>query len=274
MPDKSHLPSRIVSLQPSVTVALDRLGALQRLVACTKYCADVCPQVADGHRAIVADSWSAHAKEILAARPDLVIAAVPYQLEAVAEILKAGVRFLALAPHSLRDVYADIAMLAGLVGACRLGVEIVDAMQREILAVQEKTRTSNSLRVFSEEWGKPIIASQRWVGELIEACGGQLIAEPGKQVLAGEILRADPDVIVAAWCGAGDRVPLRKIVRSRGWEATRAARQGRVFCIRDEFLNTPATTLIQGLHALAWALHPELFQRPEGIRAISEERDV
>jgi iron complex transport system substrate-binding protein len=78
----------------------------------------------------------------------------------------------------------------------------------------------------------------------------------------------EPDVIFAAWCGAGDRVPLEKIVEQRGWMNVPAVRAGRVFCINDELLNTPASTLIGGLHAIAWALHPELFPSPRGIRQI------
>ena len=76
-------------------------------------------------------------------------------------------------------------------------------------------------------------------------------------------------MIVAAWCGAGDRVPLEKIVAERSWDQTAAARSGRVFCIRDEFLNTPAPTLMQGLGALAFAIHPELFPDTKGIRQIT-----
>ena len=72
--------------------------------------------MADGSRVIVADSWSAQAEQIIAAKPDLVIASVPYQLEAVAEILKAGVRFLGLVPRTLTDIYRDIAAIAGVMG--------------------------------------------------------------------------------------------------------------------------------------------------------------
>ena len=89
-----HTPTRVVSLQPSATVILAAIGELNRLVACTKYCVDVCPEAALGGRAIVADSWTAHSEQILAARPDLVVAAVPYQEKAVSEILKSGARFL------------------------------------------------------------------------------------------------------------------------------------------------------------------------------------
>ena len=65
---------------------------------------------------ILADSWTANTAQIVAAKPDLVIAAVPYQEKAVGEILKAGVRFLGLAPKSLADIYTDIATIAGMVG--------------------------------------------------------------------------------------------------------------------------------------------------------------
>src|ERR1700756_5185603 len=100
-----YTPRRIVSLQPSATVTLRDLGLLDRLVACTKYCVDVCPEVGDGSRLIVHDSWTAQQEQILAAKPDLVLASVPYQLEAVGEILKARVRFLGLSPRTLADIY-------------------------------------------------------------------------------------------------------------------------------------------------------------------------
>ena len=82
----------------------------------------------------------------------------------------------------------------------------------------------------------------------------------------------DPDILIAAWCGAGDRVPLEKIVCDRQWQGTRAARGSRVYCVCDELLNTPAPTLLRGLDALAFAIHPELFPRTEGIRQITGVR--
>ncbi|HEY4679147.1 MAG TPA: ABC transporter substrate-binding protein, partial [Candidatus Angelobacter sp.] len=94
MMPENRIPQRVVSLQPSVTVTLRDLGALDRLVACTKYCVDVCSEVLETGCIIVEDSWSAKAEQIMAAKPDLVIASVPYRLESVAEILKSGIPFL------------------------------------------------------------------------------------------------------------------------------------------------------------------------------------
>jgi iron complex transport system substrate-binding protein len=264
-----HSPRRIACLQPSATVIIDAIGELDRVVACTKYCADVVPAVSDGSRTILNDSWTADASQIAATHPDFVIASVPYQEKAVIEILKSGTPFLGLAPKNLKDVYADVAIIAGAVGASERGEKVISSMQKRIAEVRSRVAASSRPMVFCEEWGKPLIASQTWVAELVEAAGGEFLGEPGRTVDAGEILRLDPEVIIAAWCGAGDRVPLEKIIAGRGWEKTVAARSGRIFCIRDEFLNTPAPTLLQGLDCLAFAIHPELFPSTKGIRQIT-----
>src|SRR6202795_1774982 len=235
----SHTAQRVACLQQSATVVLDSIGELARVVACTRYCADVVPAVADGSRIILADSWTADTAQIVAAQPDLVIASVPYQEKAVSDILKAGARFLGLAPKTLADIYTDIATIAGAVGAASRGEEVIAAMQRSLGEVRSQTVATTQPRVWCEEWGKPLIASQTWVAELVDAAGGEFIGSPGHQATIEEIRRADPEVIIAAWCGAGDRVPLEKIILQRGWQRTSAALSGRVFCVRAEFLNTP-----------------------------------
>jgi iron complex transport system substrate-binding protein len=264
-----YTPRRVVSLQPSATVILHAIGQLDRVIACTKYCVDVCPQAAAG-RILVDDSWTAKADQIIAAKPDLVIAAVPYQEKAVAEILKSGARFLGLAPKSLADLYTDIVMIAGVMSESGRGEDVVASMREEIEQMRSQTLTLRRPLVFCEEWGKPLIASQSWVAELVEAAGGTFLGKPGVQHSFEKIAAQDPDVLIAAWCGAGDRVPLEKVVRARGWDKLRAVLAGHVYCIRDEFLNTPAPTLLSGLHALAAAIHPEHFPRVAGLRSIAD----
>lgn len=265
-------PTRVASLQPSATVVLERIGMLDRVVACTRWCADVCPNVVST-RAVVHDSWSSKADEILAVNPDLVIASVPYREESLREILKAGVAVLALAPKSLADIYKDIALIAGAMGVPERAAPVISEMGLVIEEVRGRTRDLPRPRVFCEEWGKPIIQSQLWVKELVEAAGGEFVGEPGATVDAALVREQRPDVLIAAWCGAVDRVPLEKIVEQRGWSETPAGKAGRVYCIRDEFLNTPAPTLVQGLHALASAIHPDKFDDAPGLRRISRDRE-
>jgi iron complex transport system substrate-binding protein len=269
----SHHPQRIACLQPSATVILASIGELDRIVACTKYCADVVPEIASRPRTILHDSWTSTASEIIAVQPDLVIASVPYREKSVIEILRAGTSFLGLAPKTLADIYTDIVLIAGAVGAGERGQQVIASMWESIARVREEIAALTTglarPRVFCEEWGKPLIASQPWVAELVEAAGGEFLGSPGKQISADEVAKMNPDVLVAAWCGAGDRVPLETIIRGRNWQGTRAAQSNRVYCIRDEYLNTPAPTLLQGLDALAFAIHPEVFACTKGIRQIT-----
>jgi iron complex transport system substrate-binding protein len=251
------------------------LGLLDRVVACTKYCSEVCPEVARPERLIVSDSWTSQADEIRACEADLVIASVPYQLEAVGEILKAGIRFLGLAPRTLSDIYADIAVIASVMGVSERGESVVAKMRQAIENISARCLMDGvKPAVFCEEWGKPIIASQPWVAELIEAAGGRFVGQPGAAVTAESVAVARPDILLAAWCGAGDRVPLEKIVGQRNWHDLPAVQNKQVFCISDELLNTPATSLIGGLNAIAWALHPDKFPQPTGIRQIGGDQTM
>ncbi len=223
---------RIASLQPSITLTLSALGRLDALCAITKYCLEALPQLAARNLPVLHDSWTADTTEILATRPELVIASVPYRMESLAAILKSGLPVLALTTR----------------------------------ARTSHLRSEQRPSVYCEEWGKPLIHSQHWVAELVEAAGATFLGTPGAHTTPEEVAAADPDVLLFAWCGAGDRVPLDKVIAQRHWEPLRAVRNGRVHCIPDEFLNTPAPTLLEGLACIAGAAHPELHpQHPRII---------
>jgi iron complex transport system substrate-binding protein len=251
---------KIAALQPSVSIILDRLGRLDTLVACTRYCLAAVPSLRARSIAVVQDSWSTRTEELLAARPDLVIASVPYRQESLAAILKAGCPVLALAPHSLADIEQDIGLIASIANAVPEGEALISAMRSGIQSVRDRCAgLAEKPLVYCEEWGKPLIHSQYWVRELIEAAGGVFVGQPGAVTSPEAVAQANPDVILAAWCGAGDRVPLDKVAARPGWEAISAVRNRRIFCIADELLNTPAPPLLEGLQAIAAALHPQAF---------------
>src|SRR5262249_14857294 len=154
--------------------------------------------------------------------------------------------------------YGDIALIASALEVKPNGDALIAEMQGEIESIKARTAAANARpRVFCEEWGKPVINSQRWVAELVEAAGGEFVGEAGGRTTPEAVAAADPEVVIASWCGAGDRVPLEKLVSLRGWQDLNAVRSMRVYCINDEYLNTPAPTLISGLKALASAIHPE-----------------
>ena len=263
---------RIAALQPSISIVLDRLNALDTLVACTRYCVEAVPALAQRSITIIKDSWSSTTDEILAAKPSLVLASVPYRMESLGALLKSGCPVVTLAPHTLADIYADIRLIGSIVHRVEAAESVVAAMQQEIAATCARTSNASRPIVYCEEWGKPLIHSQPWVAELIDAAGGQFLGSAAKQTTAEAIAAADPDVMIFAWCGAGDRVPLERVIAQRGWQDLRAVREGNVFCVADEWLNTPAPTLLAGLRALAAALHPAQFEgkdRPRSFHTVA-----
>ncbi|RXH55732.1 ABC transporter substrate-binding protein [Granulicella sibirica] len=246
---------RIASLQPSVTLILASLGRLDDLCAHTKYCLEALPGLS-GH-AVLKDAWSADTAELEALRPDLVIASIPYRLESLAAILKAGLPVLTLAPHTLADVANDIRLIASIVHADP--EPLVHAFEAAIADVRARTASLPKPLVYCEEWGKPLIHSQHWAAELIEAAGGRFLGVPGLHTTPEIIADAKPDVLLFAWCGAGNRVPLTRVIDQRNWHSLEAVRQRRVFCIPDRLINTPAPTLLEGLADIAHSLHPGIF---------------
>src|SRR5438067_1309657 len=98
-----------------------------------------------------------------------------------------------------------------------------DLLPRRIVSLQPSATVKP--KVYCEEWGKPMIHSQRWVAELVEAAGGEFVGTPGAHADPAKVVVVDPDVMIMAWCGAGDRVPLAKVVEQRGWSELRAVKQ-------------------------------------------------
>ena len=268
---------RIASLQPSITITLDALNRLDHLCACTRYCIKALPELAGQNPYILHDSWTANTGEILATDPDLVIASVPYRIESLAAILKSGLPVLTLAPHSLADVYKDIRLIASVVDAQAEAESLITEMQSTIEATRRRSqRRTQTPIVYCEEWGKPLIHSQSWVAELVEAAGGRYLGTPGSHTAPENIAAEDPDVLLFSWCGAGNRVPLERVIEQRNWQSLKAVRDHRVFCIPDQFLNTPAHTLVEGLACIAATIHPDLHPpHPEliGLREIQVTAD-
>jgi iron complex transport system substrate-binding protein len=257
---------RIASLQPSVTLTLAALHALDSVCAHTRYCLDVLPELANRGLPVLADSWTTNTDELTAVNPDLVIASVPYRLESLAAILKAGFPLLALAPRTLTDVVKDTRLIAAQVNRIEAGEQLIGSFENTLSTMRAEAPVASRPRVYCEEWGKPMIHSQPWIAELISIAGGSFLGEAGKQTTADAVASADPDVLVFAWCGAGDRVPLERVISQRGWQQLRAVRERRVYCIPDEYLNTPAIpSLGLGLAHLVAAIHPTQFTAPRLI---------
>ena len=246
---KSQNSLRIVSLAPSATSILCAIGAKKHLVGVTKWCADVAPV---GRLPKLGDCWHLDsADEILALNPSLIIGSVPYKQETLAKLLEHPIRFLAMNPRTLADIYADIRLLGGVAGCAKAAEVLVRKMQREFAVIERSSKKQKRrLGVYSEAWPNPRISSPPWVEEIVHIAGGELAVPPGEKVSEAQVAATKPDVIVLAWTATGDTADGSKAYEVDEWKDVPAILNHRVYVIRDELLNTPGPPLVKGAKTL------------------------
>jgi len=255
MPAQKKPEMRIVSLAPSATSILCAVGARRLLVGVTKWCCEVAPvrglpQVGDcWHMESVAD--------VVALKPTLVIGSVPYKQETVAKLLEQRFNFLAMNPRTIEDIYADIRLLARIVGRATRADALIRKMRSQFAKyAREAKKIEQRPRVYCEAWPNPRISSPPWVAEVVKICGGEMVVTAGEKISDELVAEARPDVIVLAWAATGERSDPEESYKVAAWNDVPAIRNRRVHVIRDEFLNTPGPPLVRGALELFKALHP------------------
>jgi iron complex transport system substrate-binding protein len=195
--------------------------------------------------------------KILDLAPDLVLAFSDLQADVVRDLVRAGVPVLALNQRSLAEIFQAILVIGGALGCEAAARGAVVDLQDEIRQVREFSSVwPDRPRVYFEEWDEPPISGIRWVSELIEIAGGQDVFPelrdqrdaPGRVVDPAEVVRRDPEIIVASWCGKP--VDLDAIRGRPGWSGITAVRAGRVHALPSGDVLSPGPSIVRGLRAL------------------------
>src|SRR5437899_2096797 len=221
--------SRIVCLSAEAADWFYRLGAWDRVVGVTAYfelpeCAERKPCVGGFSKGRVED--------VVALQPDLVITFSDVQAGITAELMRQGVAVLGTNQRILAEIKSTLVLLGKLVDREAEAAKLLSEFEQRLAPVQDVTVRP---RVYFEEWNDPLISGIAWVSELIERAGGSDIfaelrgkkAASGREVSAAEVVRRDPEIILASWCGRPVRV--EEITKRSGWENVTAVKEGRVW---------------------------------------------
>jgi len=261
----ARYPERIVCLTEETTETLYLLGEEARIVGISGF--TVRPPRARREKPKVSAFTSAKIERIVALRPDLVLGFSDLQAGIAAELGRAGIEVHLFNHRSVAEILRMVRMLGGMVGCGSKA----DALAARLEAGVEATRAAavrlpRRPRVYFEEWDEPLIAGIRWVGELIEAAGGDnCFAELAAKALGrdriiadpGEVVRRAPDIILGSWCGKKFR-PDRVAARP-GWDAIPAVRDGELHEVKSAIILQPGpAALTDGLseihaHIARWA---------------------
>jgi iron complex transport system substrate-binding protein len=284
---------RIASLLPAATEIVGALGLGGALVARTFECErppgspEGVPVVVDtaippGLEPKEIDAWVADRAAaglpmyeldraaLAAARPDLIltqdlcrVCALPAGTveEALADI-GTDAAVVSFDPHTLDEVLAAILDVARAADAAEAGERLVGGLRGRLAAVGETVAGRPGPRVLMLEWTDPPYVPGHWVPELVRRAGGEPLAsvEGGRSVAApwAELAALRPDVAVVAPCGFG----LAEAERQAGAVAEHLPGVPLVAIDSAAYVVQAGPGLVDGVEALAWALHPEVVPEP------------
>jgi ABC-type Fe3+-hydroxamate transport system substrate-binding protein len=152
-------PSRIVSLVPSDTYSLVRLGARARIVGRTRYC--VAPAEEVGDIPVVGGTKDADVEQIVALRPDLVIANQEENSRPDVQALeRRGLKVLVSFPQTVAAGLSHLARLARALGFA-MGEEparsVVAGAYEAQRAAEEERKGRTPVPTFVPIWTEPLM---------------------------------------------------------------------------------------------------------------------
>jgi iron complex transport system substrate-binding protein len=250
----SDFPRRIVCLSSEHVEICYALGAGERVVG-VPGTAHRPPEARD--KAKVGGFTSFRVDKILGLEPDLVLAFSDLQADISAELIRAGLPVFCSNPRSVEEILGSILMVGGLLGLEKPARDLVQDMRDEIRQVREFSSVwPDRPRVYFEEWHDPLISGIRWVSEVIEVAGGRDIfpelreraSAKDRVVDPGEVVRRDPEIILASWCGKP--VDVEAIRARPGWTGVAAVKTGRIHALDGTDILSPGPSVLVGLRLI------------------------
>src|SRR5688572_20061815 len=253
----SRGPRRIVCLTEEPTEILYLLGEGHRIVGISAY--TVRPPEARRDKPVVSAFIGGSVKKISALAPDLVIGFSDIQADLAKQLIQANLPVLIFNQRSVQEILDVIVDLGRLVDQKARAEALVDGYVRRLEAMAAAAaRRFVKPRVYFEEWDDPMITAIQWVSELLEFAGGRNVfaarslGKLAKErfVSADEVVREDPELVFAAWCGkAFDRQAFEA---RPGFTGLTAVRRGAVHEVPAEIILQPGPAcLTDGLDFLS-----------------------
>jgi iron complex transport system substrate-binding protein len=253
--------TRVISLAPNLTEIVFAVGAGDRLVGRTSYC-DYPPEakaVAD-----VGDTRTPGLERIIALRPQVVLISTASQLEVFTQQLQnQNIAVFVTDPRDLEGVYRSIQQVGEILGQKEQADLLVKKMRERASAVETAVKDKQPVRVFYQASGEPLYTAghDAFVTDLMKRAGATSVTAdvPGAwpKYSNESALAARPEAIILP---SGGSMGSANSAVTEALRQSPAALHGRVYKINDDYLARPGPRVIDGLEAIARALHPDAFK--------------
>ena len=257
-------PTRIVSLAPSNTEIVCAIDACDDLVGVTDY-DDYPGQVTSVAHVVI--SAVVDIEKVVATQPQLILAAgnelTPSAV--IDQLTQLGYPVLSLYPQSLDEVYDDIDLLGQAIDRQRDAATLVTSMKARADAVATAVAGAPQPRTFYEvavfEGSIYTAGKDSFLASLISVAGGDPITGDAKStaIQLEDLIAADPELILLGDAAYDDSITPASVASRGGWTGMTAVTTGRIVIMNeDQVITRPGPRIIDGLEALARAIHPDL----------------
>ena len=263
-------PQRVVSLAPSNTEIVCVLGACDALTGVTDF-DDYPPNVKTVAHVVV--QAKVDAEKVVAARPDLVLAAGNGLTSeaAIKQLSDLGLQVMTLYPRNLDGVYRDIDLVGRALGVPQKAESTIASMRQRVKAVSDAVAAAPRPRTFYEvsvfEGTIYTAGKDSFLASLITLAGGSPVTGDAQSgaIQLEDLIAADPELVLLGDASYDPTLATQPkaitTLRARsGWGQISAVRSGKVLPYTDDVVTTrPGPRIVEGLEALARAIHPDLF---------------
>jgi iron complex transport system substrate-binding protein len=259
-PVRGHSARRLISLNPSLTAIVLRLGEGERLVGVDDYSARLLEEVADRPR--VGGLFDPSLESVVALRPDrvLLVAGVGQQSQADAlEALGIGVEIFR--NERLEEVLENVERLGRLLGREREAADRIEAIRAMQGAVAEAraSRSRPATVAVLDRAPLYVVGGETFLDQMLEAVGARNLArELGPGYPRGSIewlVAAGPELVLDMTPGSVGSDPGADFW-SR-WPSLPAVQRGRVVNVEASRMSMPGPDLDLAMRDLAIVVHGE-----------------
>lgn len=240
---------RLVSLSPTLSELVFRLGAGKELVGVTRFCVYP-PEVSKIEK--IGDFLNPNVERIVNLDPDLVLAQKWSSSRLVSHLRHLGLQvYEAPSPNSLQDIYGMIGEVGRVLGKSAQAEDLVQALRDRVQHLKKtageiEPRPSVYVEIDRPSW---TVGSTSFTSEAIDLAGArnifQDVERPSFLASSEAIIKRNPDVILSL------SAPAVEIRQRTGWGRIKAVREGNIIDDFDSNLLTHGNQrLVDGMELL------------------------